>query len=303
MFLAILAGVGDLEAQALRAGDRGAAMLTRPISSKAELAEAFRNCETSPLLRASCQQYLEAFQIVDPDGAPQSVAQLPAYVMDLALVPCPSGRGILSRIFMPSRKMDHAWPRDFEVGEMCLVNNNTNRLVLSMACGNTVLSPRTVAMQPLDRPREMSLTDNREVKDTNRITVPKGTLIRGNTNIVLDSNVVLTTREPTALVITTVDTTSSLTVKDTIRVSVADSVRIKGPVMGSRLLTSSGVLVGPQSVVVVDFGQPKKQSFLRKARDPAIGVIVGLIAGYLIFHGDDCGCPSPKSGGPVNPPN
>lgn len=260
-----LLGVHTAEAQ-----DRGYAMIRSPVRSGAELADSILSGR-SGFVRVSPAQYLSALQAADPAAEIRTASDIRPYLASLSVVRCPAGKGVLSRVMLPSGRLDFSWERDFEEGEMCLYNNNTNRLVLSLTCGNTIHSPRTLPQTAQVPVREVE----RIVRDTVRIT----------------DTVYIRVPAPTVK-----DTVSILVTKDSIVVT-----------NGHRMLIHFGELrrIGSGEVVREVYEMNSTTLLLnitdmsRKSSLPAFlgGLVVGGAGGYFISRGNNPSC------GPVNPPN
>lgn len=123
----------------------------RPVTQE-ELARAIERSDMT-LLNVTPVQYHKAITALVADGVSvPSVTDLAAYIRRLAVVPCPSGKAMLSRVLKPGNAVDMFWPRDFRPGELCLLDNNANRLIVSLACGNVIWSPKAPAMIPAAPP-------------------------------------------------------------------------------------------------------------------------------------------------------
>jgi hypothetical protein len=280
VFLVLIASTVSVQAQdSLKIRDRGHAQLTRPIKAKEELAEAFRHCRTSPLLQSSCEDYLESFQVVDVEAGLSSVSELPDFVSSLVIVPCPKGRAVMARLMLPSHKMRYDWQREFENGETCLLDNNTNRLILTMACGNVILSPRSVAMVT-----DLSLNARNPYKDSL-------TILRYSIRAIKD-------------------------IKQRMHVGASgyvalDWAGIRDTVRQSRTIDTLGIIldlvISPK--VVVEMPQvrtrPPVHDTVYKSRSmllPILGAaVVGAVGGYFAHPQNTC--PVSPFGGPENPPN
>lgn len=266
--LAILFYGAFIEVRMAEAQDRGYAMIRTPVATGAELADSILSptARSSGFLRASPAQYLTALQAADPSAELKTLSDIKAYLSSLSIVRCPTGKGVLSRVLLPSGRLDFSWERDFEEGEMCLYNNNTNRLILSLTCGNTVMSPRTLTQVP--RSVERIVRDTIWIRDTVYIRVP------------------------------------APAVKDTIRVLVTkDSVVFSN---GHRLFMGNLGRVGKGEFVrqVYETNGATVLIAVTDMKSGGCagaflgGLALGGIGGYLIPRGNETSC-----GGPVNPPN
>jgi len=133
--------------------DLGYAFFIKP-QSQATLVRRLQACVGRPErkpedARVTCRQILESLQATDSDARLTSVDQLAEYARGLIQVECPAGRGKLVSVRLPSGRLDFTWERDFHPRksgwprkEMCLANSNTGVWVLSLSCGNPIVSPR-----------------------------------------------------------------------------------------------------------------------------------------------------------------
>ncbi len=127
----------SLEAQESKRAAPGSMVKFSFTEDKQRLAVALKTGDMK-FLNATPEQFLEAFQIVDPAAGLQSVSQLYEYVMSLTESPCPSTQAYFSRI-TPNHVVKYTLKRQFENGEVCLYRNHA---VLSTKCGNVILLPR-----------------------------------------------------------------------------------------------------------------------------------------------------------------
>jgi hypothetical protein len=257
--------------------DLGYAFVSKGPVTQNELVSLLATCKSgskkSQRLRVSCQDFMSAINAADPDADVRNVNQLAGYVETLTEMSCPKGRGKLTRYMLPSGKVDNMWERDFRQGEKCLSNANTNSYVLSLTCGNPILSPKALPFVDTPKVEKTKSVIPAVVKDTlfvsarDTIRAFYSAASRKDSLIVLDSG-----RMDLSSVIV-----NFKVVKDTTQVP----------------------------LVVANITIPVEQKKRRWIKPALLGFVTGVGVGVLICelsHRKDK-VVYIRNGGPVNPPN
>jgi len=144
---------------------QGVAMFKGPADSSEEFAKALEGSDPKGLLRAKPEQFFEGVTKNYPEVGINYFSQLPVYVRTLQMKPCPMGQEFtLSRILLPSEKLDFGFVREFRQGEMCFYDNNLNLFVMSATCGNIIVRPPVEQVEVVLPPPVASQTQEQEVE-------------------------------------------------------------------------------------------------------------------------------------------
>ncbi len=135
LFIAILLLPVPSLAQVDTVAERGRAFLHKELPKDA-LIKALADNDRS-VLRASPKQFMEAVRLGSGMSF-KSTNDFVAWLASLEVVSCGSKQVSMGRIMEPSGKLSMNYLRIYRKGEMCLRDNNSGLMILSLLCGNPV---------------------------------------------------------------------------------------------------------------------------------------------------------------------
>lgn len=138
-------------AQVDTVAERGRAFIQRELP-KESLIKALADNDRS-VLRATPKQFMEAVRLGSGMSF-KSTNDFVTWLASLEVVPCGNKNVSMGRIMEPSGKLSMNYLRVYRKGEMCLRDNNSGLMILSLLCGN-----------PVNNSMQM-LADKRTTRDT-----------------------------------------------------------------------------------------------------------------------------------------
>ncbi len=133
-FIAIMLPAPSL-AQVDTVAERGRAFIHKELPKDA-LIKALADNDRS-VLRATPKQFMEAVWLGSGMSF-KSTNDFVAWLASLEVVPCGNKNVSMGRIMEPSGKLSMNYLRVYRKGEMCLRDNNSGLMILSLLCGNPV---------------------------------------------------------------------------------------------------------------------------------------------------------------------